>query len=491
MQTDHTPNRSPKMVLHFVDTLRQSARALRLISFTILLLAAGLAEARPLTLPEIIERARANDHRVKEARAQLRWFRSKYDEARWAWFPRMDSYFMVAGPTPEARNDALGGPPTTKSTLMYDLDFGQPGVMLRAGAEAVLPIYTFGKLDALEEAGRKGVEAGEALAVRAQDEAEFQAAQAFYGYSFAKAGQGVIDDTAKRLADAEKTLQKLRAEGSDQVTQMDLYKLAFYRQQVEVQRAQAEQGAQFALAAIRLLINAAPDELIEVQPEDLVIPEGTLQPIDALVIKAADTRPELKAIAAGLAAREQEVKIREAMYYPDFGIAGFFRWAWTTSATRQLSPFAYDPYNDLSAGVGLVMRYQWDFPQKGILLEQARAEYEKMEHQRDLLGAAVKLEIEKSWGETTLALTKSQKQAEAEKNARRWATAAFAAFELGTADTRELVDSFSAYAQASALKVQAIYEAQLGLRALTRAVGSPVQLQPKSVPAPPAQLQPK
>ncbi len=478
------------MVLQFDDTLRQSGRALRLISFIILLAAAG-AEATPLTLHQIIDRARANDHRVKEAQAQLRYYRSRYDEARWAWFPRIDSYLMVAGPTPEARNDGLGGPPTTKSTLMYDLDFGQPGVMMRAGAEAVLPIYTFGKLDALEEAGRKGVEAGEALTVRARDEAEYQAAQAFYGYCLAKAAVGVIDDTMKRLEDAEKTLVRLRSEESDQVTQMDLYKLAFYREQAEVQRVQAENGAQFALAAIRLLIAAPPDEIVEVQAEELKVPEGQLMSANALVIRAAEHRPELKAIAAGLEAREQEVKIREAMYYPDFGIAGFFRWMWTTSATRQVSPFAYDPYNDLTAGVGLVMRYQWDFPQKGIYLEQARAEYEKMQHQRDLLGAAVQLEIEKSWGETNLAIKKVQKQSQAEKNARRWALAAFSAFELGTGDTRELVDSFTAYAQASAQRVQALYEVQVGLRALTRAVGQPVALEAAPVVVPPAQLQPR
>lgn len=451
------------------------------------------AQATPLTLPQIVARARANDHRVKEAQAQLRWFRSKYDEARWAWFPRLDSYFMVAGPTPEARNNGLGGPPTTKSTLMYDLDFGQPGVMMRAGAEAVLPIYTFGKLDALEEAGKQGVVAGEALAVRAQDEAELQATQAFYGYSLARSIETVIDDTSKRLDDAEKTLLRLRSENSEQVTQMDVYKLAFYRRQAEVQKAQAQSGAQFALAAIRLLIAATPDELVEVQAEELMMPEGTLGSLDSMIIKAAEHRPEIRAIAAGLAAREQEVKIREAMYYPDFGIAGFFRWMWTTSATRQVSPFAYDPYNDLSAGVGLVMRYQWDFPQKGIALEQARAEYEKMEHQRDLIAAGVKLEIEKAWGETDLAMKKASKQQEAEKQARRWATSAFAAFELGTGETRELVDSFTAYAQASAMRVQALYELKMGLGALTRAIGQPVSLEskPTTVAPPPVELQPR
>lgn len=476
--------------LQIGQSVRQSAPALRLPLFISLLVAAGV-EASPLGLPQLIDRARAHDYRVREAQAQLRYFRSKYEEARWAWFPRMDTYFMLAGPTPEARNDALGGPPLTKSTLMYDLDFGQPGVMLRAGAEAVLPIYTFGKLDALEQAGRKGVEAGEALAVRARDEAQFQVSQAYYGYCLAKSAQSVLDDTMKRLDDAEKTLARLRAEGSPQVTQMDMHKLAFYRQQGEVQKIQAENGAQFALSAIRLLIAAGPDEVIELEVEALAAPEGTLAPVERYIIDAAAHRPELKAIAAGLEAREQEVKIREAMYYPDFGIAGFARWMWTTSATRQISPFAYDPYNDLTAGIGLVMKYQWDFPQKGIRLEQARAEYEKMQHQRDLLAAAVKLEIEKTWGEANGAMKKAERQTEAEKQARRWANAAYTAFDLGTGDTRELVDSFSAYATAGVQRIQAFHDVKVAVSGLTRAVGEPVNLQADEKSAPPTHLQPR
>lgn len=466
---------------------------MRLIFVTFLLVAAG-AEAAQLTLEDLIERARANDHRVKEAQAQLRYYRSKYDEARWAWFPRMDSYFIVAGPTQEARNDGLGGPPLTPSTLLYDTNFGQPGVMFRAGAEAMLPVYTFGKLDALEEAGRHGVTAHEALASSARDEAEYQMAQAYYGYCLAKSAGSVIDDLGKRLDDAEKTIARLREENSEQVTQMDVYKLSFYRKQAEVQRAQADNGLHFAMAAMRLLVNAAPDEVLDVKVEELTALEGELASSNTYVIQAADNRPELRAIAAGLLAREQEVKIREAMYFPDFGIIGFVRWSWTTNSTRQVSPFAYDPYNELNAGIGLGMRYQWDFPQKGILLEQARAEYEKMEHQRDLIGAGVKLEIEKAWGEADVALKRSALQSDAEKNARRWANSAFTAFDLGTGDTRELVDAFTAFAQASSARVQAFHDARVALRSLSRAVGKPVSLDAKSekpTTPPPAQLQPK
>ncbi|MBL8941426.1 MAG: hypothetical protein JNM69_43170, partial [Archangium sp.] len=66
---------------------------------------------------------------------------------------------------------------------------------------------------------------------------------------------------------------------------------------------------------------------------------------------------------------------------------------------------------------------------------------------------------------------------QAEKSARRWATAAFAAFDLGTGDTRDLVESFTALASASASRAQALHDVQVGLKTLSRSVGQPVLLQ--------------
>ena len=452
----------------------------------LILVLSGSAWAEPLTLPQLIERARASDHRVKEAQAQLKVFQAKYDEAKWAWFPRIDSYLAFAGPTPEAKNDGLGGPPTTKASLMYDLDFGPPGVTTRAGADAIMPIFTFGKLDALEEAGKKGVEAGEALKSTAEDQAELQVSQAFYGYCLAASGKRVAEETLAKLDDSRKILERLRKQESEQVTQMDVYKLDYYRNLIQAQITAADNGAQFALAAIRLLIAAKPDEKVEIAEEKLDGNEGQLPPLDSVMAMAEQLRPELKAIAAGIAAREQEVLIRERMFYPDLGIAGFFRWAWTTNATRQYSPFAYDPYNDLSAGLFLVARYQWDFPQKSAQLAQARAELQKMQHQRDLLASAVRMEIEKAWGDTKAGIERSAKLGQAEKEARRWATAAFTAFDIGTGDTRELVDAFTAYATSSLQHAQADYDVKIGLRSLARAVGTKVELMSSAPLKPPS-----
>lgn len=458
-----------------------------------LLLGSTSAAAESLTLDKLIELARANDLRVREAEADLRIFRGKYQEARWAWFPRIESTVAIAGPMPEARNDGLGGPPSTAATKMYDLDFGTPGVMFRAEAQALLPLYTFGKLTALEEAGEKLVDLGKALEVRARDEAQLQVTQAFWGYQLARAGRLTITGTTRQIGEARKALETLLQQKSDQVTQMDVYKLDYFVQQAQSKRYQAEAGERYALAAVRLIIGARPEHQVAIAPYDLVEPAGAPEPVERYLELAHEHRPELRAIDAGLAARQREVFIRERAFLPDFGILGFARWIWTTSATRQISPFAYDPYNDLNAGLALVARQTWDFPMKSAQLEQARGEVEKLEKQRALLKKSIDLDTEKAWAELVAAHQRVEAQALAERHARRWATAAMAAFELGTSDTQELTGSLAAVAQSGVEKAQAIHDVHVGYALLSRAVGIRVQPQIRldAVPAPPPSLRPR
>ncbi len=437
------------------------------------------AEA-PLTLTELVDRARSNDLRVKEADANLRVLRGKYDEARWAWFPRIEASVMVAGPTPEAQNDGLGGPPLSEATKMYDLNFGHAGVMLGADAYGFLPLYTFGKLDALKDAAAQGLIIGDRLRARAKDEAGLQAAQAFFGYQLARQSRRTLDETLTRLDDATATLKRLTEKESPQVTQMDLLKLDFFRKQVEARAGAIDSGLGYALAAAHLLCGGVPGKPVELAAVDLAEPTATLKPLETYLALAYEHRPELMAVEAGLAARAKEVFIRERLFYPDFGVAGFARWRWTTTSTRQLSPFANDPYNDASAGMALVGRATFDVFTKDAQLDQSRAELEKLSTQRDLLRAGIHLEAEKAYGELSDALVRSRAQGAAERSARRWATSASAAFDLGTGDTRELVDAFTAFAAASAEKLRAWHDYHVGVHVFGRVLGAPME----GIPAP-------
>ncbi|WP_164020138.1 TolC family protein [Pyxidicoccus trucidator] len=428
--------------------------------------------AAPLTLAQLVEKARATDSRVEEATAELRRFQALYQQAKWAWFPRFELSMGVGGPVPEARIDAAGN--LTEASREGDANFGRLGVTVFSTGNAVLPVYTFGKLSALEKAGSQGPVLGAALRERARDEAGFQAAQAYFGYQLARSGLQQIEDVSKRLEDAAERIDALLKEESPQVSPVDMYKVRFFRQLVEARKAEAHQGLKFAQAAIGLLANAAPDEPVAVVEEELAPEEEVAPPsVEQSLSLAEQHRPELTAITAGIAARESEVFIRERSYYPDLGLAGFYDVRYTSSATRQTNPFAYDPYNERTVGLGLVMRATFDIPIKNAQLEQARAELEKLRAQEKQLRAGIRLEVTKVHGELVAAWARAKAFSEAEKNARRWVTAAFAAFDLGTGETRDLVDAFTAYAQASGERGKSWHDVRVGMAALNRVTGTP------------------
>ncbi|MCK8498166.1 TolC family protein [Myxococcus fulvus] len=434
-------------------------------------------KAGPLTLAQLVERARTSDLRVEEASAELRKFEALYKQSRWAWFPKFEITVGMGGPIPEARNDGLGGPPTTKASLEGDLDFGKVGVTVFSNGNAVLPIYTFGKLSALEKAGAQGPILGAALRERVRDEVGFQAAQAYYSYQLARAGLQQMEEVSKRLEDAAEKIAALLKEESPQVSQVDTYKVRFFRQVVEARKADVIQGRALAMTAIGLLANAPPGEEVAVVEEDLPL-EDEVQPpsLERALELAEQYRPELTAVAAGIVARESEVLIRERSYFPDFGLAGFYDLRFTTSATRQRSPFAYDPYNDRTAGVGLVMRGTFDIPIKDAQLDLARAELDKLRAQEKQIHAAIRLEVTKVHGELVAAWAKAKALTDAEKSARRWVTSAFAAFDLGTGETRDLVDAFTAYAQVTGDRAKSWFDVRLGMAALSRVTGTPPAL---------------
>lgn len=433
-----------------------------------------LLQGKPITLAVLVARARQQDARVEESEAELRRLQSLQRQAHWAWFPKFETVLGFGGPIPEARNDGLGGPPTTEATLEGDFNFGELGVTFRAEVNALLPLFTFGKLTALEKAGDQGPIIGRALRERARAEAGFQAAQAFYGYQLARSGLAQLDDTEKRLDDAAKRINALLEEESAQVSKLDTYKVNFFRQVVISRRSEARQGRALALEAIRLLAGSKPDEPLEIAAVDLPLEEEFNPPtLEEALALAEQRRPELVAIQAGVTAREQEVLIRERSFYPDLGLVGFAKFAYTTNTTVQRSPFAYDPYNERTAGIGLAMRGTFDIPVKKAQLEQARAELDKLKAQQRLLQAGLRLEVTKTHGELVAALERARSATEAEKNARRWATAAYAAFDLGTGDTRELVDAFTALAQGSADKAKSWFDVRLGIAALERVTAAP------------------
>ena len=438
--------------------------------FSAALVLASAAEApSPLTCEQIVALALSNDKRLQVMREQLSILEARRQEARWAWFPKFETSFAMAGPVPEARNNGLGGPPTTQASYLYDWDWGTLGLSLRANMSTVLPVYTFGKLSALREMAAHAVGLGHTLELKAQEETKLQTMQACWGFQVAQKAKASLQEGQKRLDEVERLLRQMEEAKSPQVSRADFFKLKYYRGLLDARLGDVEAGQQLALAVLEAMAGAP------VMPElqDIPEPEARLPSVEECVELALEARVELRGFEEGVRLRKAEVKLSQSQFWPDIGVFGFVRWAWTSNTTRQYSAFAYDPFHESSAGIGLVARMTLDIPQKVARFQQAQGELRKTQREREAAQAGLKVELKKLLGELQGIQMRAQSLEASEREARKWALASVTAFEVGTGEARDIFDAYLAWLSVSSEKLKAWSEFQLGLFALKRAVGTP------------------
>lgn len=436
-----------------------------------------LAQAGPqkgLTLRELQERARKNDPRAMQAVAQLENARGKRDEASWAFFPNFQTTAYVAGPTPERRlvdeaanatdpGNLTGG---SKAGWLH----GQQGIVLHADVQAILPIWTFGKLSAGKSAAGHLVTATEALLQRARDQAAYDVARAYWGYQTARNADASVQKIRDRLAEARQTAQKLLKERSEQLSRSDAMKLDYLAEEIEAQHASALKNRDLALTGLRLLIGAQPGEQLNVAQQDL--PDAPRQPeAEPLLQRALEKRPETRAAGEAIAARQALVDLARARLWPDLGLVGGVRYTETTNASNPSSPFVFNPYHEASAYVALGLQGTFDIPQKLARLRQAQADL--MEAAAIYAGAQqlVRLEVQQALGDLAEARVRVERYGKETQIGKQLSTQAGVAFDSGLGDARELLEGTLLYARADGERLKALYDAQLAWAALEKAAG--------------------
>ena len=445
----------------------------------VVVLVAQVAPQKGLGLRELQERARKNDPRAMQAAAQLENARGKHDEAAWAFFPNFQTTAYLGGPTPERR--LLGGDqdpnPADPSHLTKgtrgDWFKGDLGFTVHAEIQAILPIWTFGKVTAGKSALGHLVNATDALLQRARDQAAYDVARAYWGYQTARNADDSVKKIRDRLREAQQTAQKLLAEKSEQISRSDAMKLDYLAEEIEAQHAGALKNRDLALTGLRLLVGAQPAEELNVAQQEL--PQAPQPPNeDELLRRALQQRPETRAANESVGARQALVDLARARLWPDFGLVGGFRFTDTTNASNPPSPFVNNPYHEASPYIAIGLQGSFDVPQKLARVRQAEAElHEALAMQ---LGAQqlVRLDVQQALGDLGDARTRVERYGRETQIGKQLATQAGVAFDSGLGDARELLEGTLLYARADGERLKALYDAQVAWAALEKAAGGPL-----------------
>jgi outer membrane protein len=260
---------------------------------------AGSAEAQPalrLTLAEAVSRAFATSHRLGEAQARQDGARATVQIRQAASRPTATA---TAGYTRTNHVDEFGFPSPDGSRLNILYPDVPDNFMTRVAGQ--WPIYTAGRVGALERAAEAEASAAGADLDTARADLRFEVTRAYWAVATSMEAVRVLKESVARaesqVRDARQRLDVGLVPPSDVLT--------FEAQQSseELQLIEATNLLESSLIDLRRLIGADPDAAIEVSDRlDTPLGSGTIPPQNiaetaTLVSEARKQRPELQALA--------------------------------------------------------------------------------------------------------------------------------------------------------------------------------------------------
>ena len=465
------------------------------------------AENRPqkiatFSLEDLLRRAKATSPVMDIARAKLADYQALFDRAYYGWTPTLRIEGVLA-PLPERqllrqcvaydpadpRNletgeagdlgrvfPCPGQDLETNEVITLDTDIG---ILIRTSAKLTFPIYTFGKVRHGQRAARAGLDVGAAGIDIAGNELAYLVKQAYYGMQLTAKALSVLKDGRRRMRKAKKEIEDELKKESGRFTSNDLRKLVVQEADIEASFLETRALRETALAGARLAAALPPEAPFALDTEKLTPVHVEERSVEAYVELAFDARPYLRAARAAVKAREAQVAMATANFFPNIALVGAFGYALGTTAPENPDPFANDPYNYLSWGVVLGANWTIDYANLVSKHRRAQAAVGKQRAEYEALLQRSRLDVVGRVSEVRRRQAELRVRHKAMKAAKGWLVSNSLNFGLGLVTTDQLLQSLVAYSRARLTYYRIIYEHNLAIARLSQLVGTEL-----AVPAP-------
>lgn len=415
------------------------------------------APALSLTLDDAVARAVAASNRILEARARGDAASAAADTRHAAALPQVSAQ---AGYTRTNHVRPFGVPFTPGTFVVIYPDIPDN---YRTRLDVQWPLYTGGRLDALQSAARQESSAAASDADSVTTDVRLDTARAFWNLVVARETLRVVTESLQRMtAHVRDVANQLEAGISPPNELMTARAQEARQRMLSIQARSAQDVAEADLAR---LVGADPGTPLE--PLARLEPPSVEASADALTRQALERRPDRKALADRVAAAELRTQAAEAGRKPTVAVAGGIDYA---NPNPRIFPRAGVWQDSWDASVNV------SYP----LFDGGRAKAEVAEMSAAARAAqarlaefdsAVALEIRQRLSEiesSRAAVDAADAGIEAATEARRVVGDRFAA---GVATSTDVVDAQVAILQAQLDRTQAVAGARVAEARLNRALG--------------------
>ncbi len=424
-----------------------------------------------LSLKECEELAFENNLSIHSAKLSLEAAEAKLSQAAHAKILPKFEVRNVWGPITRARGvvDPETGfvtSPDTTTEIPGDLRY-----FTQLDLNLVQPIFTFGKLSGLTSAAHFGVEADRANLVQEQESVRFRVRQLYWALVLGKELLTVVKDADNELRKAENKVEEKLEEGSEEVTQVDLFKLQIFRYQINKQHRETLDKIELTKSALKTTLGLSEEVDLDATTEYLDPVEFPLDSLPVYIEIAMRNRAELTRLRAGINAKRALIGVSKSEYFPQFFFGGQISYNFAKDRFDPKNPFIYNPTNFFRPGFVVGLNWNLNFMQTRDKVRIAQTEFLQLAQKEKQLIDGIKLDVEKAYLELKQAEKNMRDSRRALKASDNWLRSATMTFDIGVGEVKDLIDAFKANGAMQAEHLQNIFEYNVALARLSKAVG--------------------
>jgi outer membrane protein TolC len=419
-------------------------------------------------LPRCVKGALGSSPDLGMARADLAAARARLGLARSARFGE-DHYRQVLGLVNRARGSPLFSPDDKNDFLNGLGPFSRLELLLN------VPIYAFGRIDAAIAAAETGMAAEAAGGEAKRGDVVLEVQRLYYALLLSREVTRVLKEMLDRLDQAITTTEERLQKNAKGVTESDLLTLRIGRAKLAAGEYASEAAAELGKSALARAVGLSDPAGFEIADQHLVLcpaPEATLE---KLLDEARKKRPELRALALGVRARWDQVRMTRAGYYPVFALTLGAQWAIAPNREEQNNPFAYDEFNYIRPIIAVALTWNINFFETAAKVAEAEAALARSTAEEERGGTGIALEVRRAFTDMSRARRTLAAATEGSKAGRALLVISSSNFDLGIGDADELFKGLTSYAQSHTDYLRAVHDYNLAWALLSHAVGREVE----------------
>lgn len=439
--------------------------------------APGAAQARKLTLQQLLELAHSNPS-LRAGQAATAAMEAQISEARRNWLPQGD-LLSIAAPSPQVHcQDEFGNRNTDRCVTTTNgeaslKDVSWTKVFTRTELRLIQPVYDFGKISAGVAAGEAGAAALREKQAATRAEIDVNVQRAYWALKAAREALDALDEGSGYLDQAQERIDKDLADGKGNFTVTDRLRLRTARADLDTRILEARKYADIARGGLRVL--AGGDA-----PADLDVDDEAFEPVDVpprpvvyYEDQARFNRPEARALNYAVKAKRALAELERLKEYPDLVLIGTAAFARAQEVDDPQNAFLSHYFNSTTAGVAAGLRMQLDLGPKMARADRFRLEADEMEFRREEALGGIVFEVRRAHADLAEAQGRVAALDKGAKAGKAWISAVAQNLAVGLGEARDFTDALAQFFQMRLRYLQAVADMNVAAAALARATGAP------------------